>query len=154
MKLTPFASYFYEKRILKPFRLLNSFNRWVQLVKKPACYRPFKTWHFLRVCTEETIDYKYRENQEGKWREKHFQTIIRWKLIIVNAIQVNQKIICNRQFHRAIGRNLEDSWKILASLVSEFYHRILAWRCQSALKRVFPLLYVFMQKTIPKMSTE
>ena len=30
--------------------------------EKTACYRPFKNWHLVRVCTEKTMDHQYREN--------------------------------------------------------------------------------------------
>ena len=37
-------------------------NMWVQFLKKAACYRPLKNRHFVRVCTEKTMDHQYRKN--------------------------------------------------------------------------------------------
>ena len=37
-------------------------NMWVQFLKKTACYRPFKSGHSVRVCTEKVMDHQYREN--------------------------------------------------------------------------------------------
>ena len=56
------ACYFDEKHILKLFPL--SSCQYVSTIpgKKTASYRPLKNRHFVRVCTEKTMDHQYREN--------------------------------------------------------------------------------------------
>ena len=43
---------------------------------------------------------------------------------MLNDLQINQKIIPYRPFHRAIDENFEDSGIVLAVSVSQFYQSI------------------------------
>ena len=58
-KEAPLTYYSDEKHILKLYSL--SSCQYVSTVseKKTACYRPLKNGHFIRVCTERTMDYQY-----------------------------------------------------------------------------------------------
>ena len=61
---------------------------------------------------------------------------------MLNALQINQKIIPYQPFHRAIERNFEDSGKVLAVSVFEFYQSITVQLYQPTLIRWLSLLYV------------
>ena len=52
--------YLDEKCILKLFPL-SSCHITIRK-KKPACYRPFRNGHLVRVCTEKVMNHPYRES--------------------------------------------------------------------------------------------
>ena len=45
-----------------PPEFLSTCEYCIQFLKKPACYRPFRKWHFVMVCTEKMMDHQYEKN--------------------------------------------------------------------------------------------
>ena len=99
------------------------YNSW----KKTACYRPFKNGHFVRVCKEKMMDH------QAKW-ETYIKTVIRWELTL-NTLQINQKIISYRPFHRVIDETLKILEKCLPLLYLNFT-RVLQFSSRSASPRL------------------
>ena len=99
-----FCKYVY---ILKLFSL--SSCQYVRTVpkKETTCYRPFKNRHFIRVCKEKIMDHQYRKTV----RETYIQTIIRRELML-NAPQINKKILPYQPFHQAIDETIDEILKI------------------------------------------
>ena len=95
------------------FLSICEYNSW----KKTTCYRPFKNGHFERACTEKMLDHQYKENDAKK---TYIQTIIRRELML-NALQINKKYYALSTFPSSNRRNVEDSGKVLATSVFEFY---------------------------------
>ena len=93
-------------------------NMWLRFLKKPACYRPFRNGHFGRVCTKKMIDQQYRKNSARNIYSNHNQ-MRTW--ILPKSVQKNYTL---STFPSRNQRNLEDSRKVLAVSVSEFYQSI------------------------------
>ena len=62
-------------------------------------------------------------NMEKTARETHFQTVIRWELML-NAFQINKKKYTLSTLPSSNRQNFEDSGKVLAISVSKFYQSI------------------------------
>ena len=123
----------YPQTFPPEFLSICEYNSW----KKPACYRPLKNRHFVRVCTEKMIDHI------GKTaREIYIQTIIRWELML-NVLQINQKNYTLSTFPLSNRRNFENSGIMLAVSVSQFYQNIAIQLQQPRLIRWLSLLYVY-----------
>ena len=76
------------------------------------------------------MEHQYRENGG----ETYIQTIIRLELML-NALQNNQKIYTLPTFSSNNRRNYEDSGKVLAVSVHEFYQSIAVQLYQPTLTR-------------------
>ena len=84
------------------------------------------------------MDHQYGENSARTF----IQTMIRGELML-NAPQINQKNYTLSTFPSSNRRNFEDSGKVLAISVSEFYQSIAVQLYQPTVIRWLSLLYVY-----------
>ena len=89
--------------------------------KKPACYRPFKNGHFVRVCMEKIMDHQYKENGERNMLSNYDQM-----RAYVECSPSQSENCTLLTFPSSNRRNFEDSGKVLAVSVSEIYQSIAA----------------------------
>ena len=118
------------------------------VMKKHTCYQPFRTRHFVRVCTEKTVDHQYRENGVRNIFKGSSDESLLWMLsksiktlfVIYNSIEQFAKLWRFLKYSR-----WSCVWILPAYLnLTLSAHTNLVWQCQSTLKRGFPLFYVLM----------
>ena len=129
----------YPQTFPPEFLSICEYNSW----RKTACYRPLKNWH------KNWYKCLYGENDGapilGKTvRETNVQTIIRWELML-NTLQIDQRNYTFSTVPSSNRRNFEDSGKVLAVSVSEFYWSIAVQLYQPMLIWWLSLLHVCVQ---------
>ena len=91
----------------------------LQFLKKTACYRRFKKWHFVRVCMQKMMDHQYRENGARNIHSNHIQM-----RAYVECSPNQSKSYTLSTFLSSNRQNFKDFGKVLTVSVSEFYQSI------------------------------